>query len=145
MSGVDTLRIVPTTRPSRICTICKIRHIILTRWAICLQNYDFTVKHVPGKLSVVPDTLSRIFSEVDGKPLSSEPQLAAICRNALDDQPFHSPNPREHELSDSNLDEIEPVESDRELFASADSVFPVVDAAKFLIIRINIFSSISIT
>ena len=56
----------------------------------------------------------------------------AICRNVPDDQPFHPANPREYELSASNLDEIEPVENDRELFASAVSVFPVIDAAKLL-------------
>ena len=69
---------------------------------------------------------------MDGKPLPSEPQLAAICRNVPDDQPFHPPNLREYEVSASNLDEIVPVESDRELFASAISVVPVVDAAKLL-------------
>ncbi|CAB1111480.1 unnamed protein product [Ectocarpus sp. CCAP 1310/34] len=105
---------------------------MLTRWAICLQNFDFTVKHVPGKLNVVPDTLSRIFSEIDGKPLPSEPRLAAICRNVPDDQPFCPPVPREYEVSASNLDDIVPVESDRELFSSAMSVFPVVDTAKLL-------------
>ena len=105
---------------------------MLTRWAICLENFDFTVKHVPGKLNVVPDTLSRIFSEIDGKPIPSEPQLAAICRNVPDDQPFRPPAPREYELSASNLDDIVPVESDRELFSSAMSVFPVVDTAKLL-------------
>ena len=105
---------------------------MLTRWAICLQNYDFSVNHVPGKLNVVPHTLSCIFSEVDGKPLPSEPLLAAICRNVPDDQPFHPPNPRQYEPSASNLNKIVPVKSDRELFASAVSVFPVVDAAKLL-------------
>ena len=98
----------------------------------CFQNDDFTVKHVPGKLNVVLDTLSRIFSEVDGKPLPSEPQLAAICRNVPDDQPFHPPVPREYKLSARNLDEIVPVQSDRKIFASAVSVFPVVDAAMLL-------------
>ena len=72
------------------------------------------------------------FGEVDGKSLPSEPQLEAICRNVPIDQPFHPPNPREYELFASNLVEIVPVESDRELFASAVSVFPVVDAAKLL-------------
>ena len=105
---------------------------LLTRWAICLQKYDVTVKHVPRKLHVVPDTLSCIFSEVDANPLPSEPQRAAICRDFPNDQPFQSPNPREYELSASNSDEIQPVESDRELFSSAVSVFPVVDAAKLL-------------
>ena len=42
---------------------------MLTRWVIALQNYDFTVKHVPGKLNVVADMLSRAFSEVNGEPI----------------------------------------------------------------------------
>lgn len=105
---------------------------MLTRWAIALQSFDFTVKHVPGKLNVVPDTLSRIFSEVNGEEISSEPKLAAICRNVPEGQPFHPPAPREYEVSAHNLDEIEPVESDRELFTSAVSVFPAVDSVKLL-------------
>ena len=32
---------------------------MLTRWAAALQNFDFTVKHVTGKLNEVPDALSR--------------------------------------------------------------------------------------
>ena len=35
---------------------------MLTRWAIALQSYDFIVQHNPGKLDVVPDTLSRMFA-----------------------------------------------------------------------------------
>ena len=43
-----------------------------------------------------------------------------------------SPNPSRYVLSACNLDEIVPVEINRELFSSVISVFPVVDAAKWL-------------
>ena len=105
---------------------------MLTRWAIALQNYDFTVKHVAGKLNVVPDMLSRAFSEVNGETIPSEPRLAAICRNVPIDGPYHPPGPREYELSASNLHDVAPVESDRELFMSAVSVFPTVDPAELV-------------
>ena len=96
---------------------------MLTRWAIPLQDYDFTVKHVPRKLNVVPDMLSRAFSEVNGEPIPCEPRLSAICRNVPIDGPYHPPGPREYELSASNLHDVSPVESDRELFMSVVSVF----------------------
>ena len=105
---------------------------MLTRWAIALQNYDFTVKHVAGKLNVVPDMLSRAFGEVNGEPIPSEPRLAAIRRDVPIDGPYHPPGPREYELSASNLHDVAPVESDRELFMSAVSVFPTVDPAKLV-------------
>ena len=100
---------------------------MLTRWAIALHNYDFTVKHVPGKLNVVPDMLSRAFSEVNGEPIPCEPRLAAICRNVPIDGPYHPPGPREYELYAYNLHDVAPVESDRELFMNHVSVFPTVD------------------
>ena len=34
---------------------------MLTRWAIAFQNFDFTVKHIPWKLNIIPDRLSRLF------------------------------------------------------------------------------------
>ena len=49
---------------------------MLTRWAIALHNYDFTVKHVPGKLNVVPD-MSRVFSGQRG----THPMRAQISRD----------------------------------------------------------------
>lgn len=37
----------------------------LSRWALELSNYDITIKHRAGKLSVVPDALSRMVSMVE--------------------------------------------------------------------------------
>ena len=99
------------------------------------------MQHVPGRLNVVPDALSSVFSEVDGDHVPSEPRLAAICRNVPDDQPFHPPAPRDYEVSAHNLDVVAPVESDRELFASALSVFPVVDPSKLLASQTEEFGS----
>ena len=115
---------------------------MLTQWAIAHQNYAFTVKHVPGKLNVVPDMPSRALSEVNGEPIPSEPRLAAICRNVPIDEPYHPPGPREYELSASNLHDVEPVESDRELFMSAVSVFPTADPAKPVDLHKAEFSSV---
>lgn len=38
----------------------------LARWAVCLQQYDLKVVHRQVKDHVVPDTLSRSVSEIDG-------------------------------------------------------------------------------
>ena len=44
----------------------------------------------------------------------------------------HPPGPREYELSASNLHDVAPGESDRELLMSAVFVFPTVDPAKIV-------------
>lgn len=48
---------------------------MLTRWAIAFQYFDVTVKHVAGKLNVLPDTLSRLFGHAEPDPISYEPIL----------------------------------------------------------------------
>ena len=103
---------------------------MLTRWAIALQNFDFTVKHIPGKLYIVPDTLSRLFGDVNPKLAVNESALASICRNVPNDRPYHSARPRDFEISTQSLDQLEPVQNDRELFASAVSVFPLIDRSR---------------
>ena len=105
---------------------------MLTRWAIALQNHDVTVKHVPEKLNVVPGMLAHAFSEVKGESIPSELRLAAIGRNVPIDGPYYPPGPRQYEPSASNLHDVAPGESDRELLMSAVFVFPTVDPAKIV-------------
>ena len=109
---------------------------MLTRWSIGLQSFDFTVKHKPGKLHVVPDTLSRLFvfeNEQDRLTHS----LAPICRNVPDDPKLHTSIPnRPFQVSPNKLDSVQPVLSDRELFTvdtnvvSATEIFQSVDHDK---------------
>lgn len=109
---------------------------MLTRWAIALQSFDFTVQHKPGRLHVIPDTLSRLFT-FEKKEDDLAPTLAPICRNVPADTNTHTPIMRQpFELSSSNLDGLKPVSSDRELFEAplssvrSTSVFTTVDPVK---------------
>ena len=116
---------------------------MLTRWAIALQGFDFTVEHKPGKLHVVPDTLPRLFGNVSedttvktssvSDVLQSQPKLSYICRNVPDGGlPYHPPSPRAYEVHSDKLSELSLVESDRELFASVVSIFPTLDPEKIV-------------
>lgn len=109
---------------------------MLTRWAIALQSFDFTVQHKPGKLHVVPDTLSRMFAFEHQQEIA-EPTLAPICRNVPDNPRLHTAlPPRPYQISADKLNDLEPVRSDRELFniksvfVSATNVFMSVDQNK---------------
>ena len=103
---------------------------MLTRWAIALQSYDFTVEHKPGKLNIIPDTLSRLFS-FEHSEMRVAPHLAPICRNVPDNPALHGPHIlRPYQVNSHNLDEIQPVESDREPFTSATDVFMSIDPEK---------------
>ena len=84
---------------------------MLTRWAIALQSYDFTVEHKPGKLNIIPDTLPRLFNFEHSK-MRVAPHLAPICRNVPDNPALHGPpRLRPYRVNLHNLDEIQHVES----------------------------------
>ena len=103
---------------------------ILTRWAIVLQSYDFTVEHKLGKLNIIPDTLSRLFN-LEHSEMRVAPPLAPICRNVPDNPTLHGPpRLRPYQVNSHNLDKIQPIESDRELFTSATDVFMSIDLEK---------------
>ena len=82
---------------------------MLTRWAIALQSFDFTVRHKPGRLHVVPDTLSRLFA-FDHQQQLDAPQLTPICRNVPEDPALHSNVPRRpYQVSSDRSDNLQPV------------------------------------
>ena len=59
------------------------------------------------------------------------PHLAPICRNVPDKTALHGPHRlRPYQVNSHNRDEIQPVESDRELFTSATDVFMPIDPEK---------------
>ena len=79
---------------------------ILTRWAIAFQSYDFTVEHKPGKLNILPDTLSCLFNFKHSETRVA-PHLAPICRNVPDNPALHGPSRlRQYVMNSQNLDEI---------------------------------------
>ena len=103
---------------------------MLTRWAIALQSYGFTVEHKPGKLNNIPDTLSHLFN-FEHSEMRVAPHLAPICRSVPDTPALHGPpRLRPYHVKSHDLDEIQPVESDRELFTSATDVSMSIDPEK---------------
>ena len=103
---------------------------VLTRWAIALQSYDFTVEHKPGKLNIIPDPLSRLFN-FQHSEMRVAPHLAPICRNVPDNLALHgAPRLRPYQVNLHNLDKIQPSESDREFSTSATDVFLSIDPEK---------------
>ena len=103
---------------------------MLTRWAIALQPYNFTVGHRPGTLNITPDTLSRLIN-FEHSEIRVAPHLAPICRNVPDNPASHGPpRLRLHQVKSHNLDEIQPVENDRKRFTGVTDVFMSIDLEK---------------
>ena len=84
------------------------------------------MKHVTGKLNVVPDALSRLFG-VEEESLLQEPALASICRNVPSNRPYRTPGPSDIQLSSQNLEDVDNVRNDSELFDGAVSLFPLLN------------------
>ena len=81
---------------------------MFTRWTIAHLDYDFTVQNVPGQLNDVPDALSSVSTDVTEKIIPSDPQLAAICRNVPEYNPFHPPAAWDDDVFAHNLNKNAP-------------------------------------
>ena len=47
------------------------------RWAVFLEDFDYTIEHVAGKSNVVADALSRVSEPITGGSLDSSPDSAS--------------------------------------------------------------------
>ena len=113
-----------------VCIPCKIHLICLHCGASRSNRIIFTVEHKPGKLNIIPDTLSCLFN-FEYSEMRVAPHLAPICRTLPHNPALHGPpRSRPYQVNSHNLDEIQPVESDRKLFTSATDVFMSIDPEK---------------
>ena len=104
---------------------------MLSWWTIALQSYDYTVdEHKPGRLNIIPGTPSRPFN-FEHSEIRTVSHLAPICRNVPDNSALHgSLRLRPYRVNSHNLDEIQPLKSDRECFTSARDGFMFIDPEK---------------
>ena len=87
---------------------------MLTRWAIALRSYDFTVVHKPGRLHIIPDTLSRLFAFEKQQETEIKPMLTPICRYVPDNPALQAQKPNhQFQIAADKLDNLQPVQSDR--------------------------------
>ena len=74
--------------------------------SLALQSYDFSAQHKPGKLHVVPDTLSQTFA-FEHQQEVAEPSLSPIGRNVSGNPELHTALPtRPYQISVDNLDNL---------------------------------------
>lgn len=80
----------------------------LARWALEMREYDVTIKHRAGKLSVVPDALSRVVAAIEPLEREEDPWLAEMI-NKIASNPQHFADFR---LEGQRLLKLETVEQD---------------------------------
>lgn len=73
---VEGSHFVVVTDHYSLCWLHNLRNLSgrLARWAVRIQQFDFTVKHRHGKDHVVPDTLSRSVPVIDAARVSASSQ-----------------------------------------------------------------------
>lgn len=76
---------------------CKLTSGRLTRWVLALQEFDFTIEHIPGKMNVAADMLTR-YPRTDEnrteskirinkiRPVSFSKELTQIIKNIAEEQ-----------------------------------------------------------
>ena len=62
---------------------------VVTRWAITLHDF----RHVPGKLSILPDTLYHLFGEANANLVLHDPALTSTCRSFCGDRTYDCADP----------------------------------------------------
>lgn len=71
------------------------------------------------------------FGKGESDPISYEPTLASIVRTCQEICLDNTPGPREFEASSNALGAVDAAKDDRKLYASAVSLFPLLDPAIF--------------
>lgn len=80
----------------------------LSRWVIELNNYDLVIKHRAGRLSVVPDAISRAVEAIEATPVDDEFQAALMTRIAQNPSRYTDYRIEEGRIlrNERNLDDI---------------------------------------
>ena len=101
---------------------------MLTRWE---SRFNRTILQLSTTREVSSLTPCRVIFNFEHSEMRVGPHLAPICRNVPDNPDLHGPPKlKPYQVNSHNLDEVQPVESDRKNFTSATDVFMSIDPEK---------------